>query len=54
MPFNVVINPQLTTLTAALDGFCKTAAIEHGTDEFDEAGHLVLSLFPEARPPPKR
>ena len=46
MSFNGVMNPQqLTTLTAALDGFCKTAAIERGTDEFDEAGRLVISLF---------
>ena len=46
MSFNGVMNPQqLATLTAALDGFCKTAAIEHGTDQFNEAGRLVLSLF---------
>ena len=46
MSFNGVMNPQqLTTLTAALDGFCKTAAIEPGTDEFDEARYLIMSLY---------
>jgi hypothetical protein len=43
MPFNGVMNPQqLTTLTATLDGFCKIAAIEPDTYEFDVAASSSL------------
>jgi hypothetical protein len=46
MHFKGVMNPQqLAMLTAALDGFCKNAAIEPNTYEFDEARYLVMSLY---------
>ena len=46
LPFNGVMNPQqLATLTATLNNFCKTAAIEPDTPEFDEARYLVMSLY---------
>lgn len=47
MAFNDVagVSPQPAILTVALDGFCKYAAIEPDSYEYDVARQLILSLY---------
>ena len=45
LPHGIAYPKQLTTLTKALEDYCREACIEPGTQEYDHARHVVWMLF---------
>ena len=46
MPFGGIVDPrQLAALTAALDDVCRSAGLESGSPECDDAAGFVMRLY---------